>query len=305
MAKSTHGKYVCTTLKEEVRLKEAAVAPKDRIMEHIIWMDNQVIPGAFYSEVVWFRPNLSREQLAKRPGLGMHSHPFDEVLAYLGTDPKDPHELGGEIEFWLEDKKFTLTKSFLVYIPAGMKHCPLKHISIEKPMLHFTMGPGQMYTWDAKQPAPPPSLEKSRYFIFRNKPNLKLPAFRHEIPESRAHRMFYLDSEVVPGATFYNEALWFWPGARPTLKPGEIPPGSPEEHTHSFGEFIGFFGSNPDDIHDLGGEVELWIDGQKNVMRESFLAFVPAGMKHCPLILRSVDKPIFHFTAGPTSLYNL
>jgi hypothetical protein len=26
------------------------------------------------------------------------------------------------------------------------------------------------------------------------------------------------------------------------------------------------------------------------------MIFVPAGMKHCPLIIRRVDRPIFHFT---------
>ena len=26
------------------------------------------------------------------------------------------------------------------------------------------------------------------------------------------------------------------------------------------------------------------------------MIFVPAGMKHCPLILRRIDRPVFHFT---------
>ncbi len=307
MAKLTYNpKYICTTLKEEVRLKEAANPPGKRIMDHIIWMDNEVIPGAFYSEVVWFWPGVIRtpEEQRKKPGLAEHTHPFDEVLAYLGTDPKDPSDLGGEIEFWLGGKQFNLTKSFMVYIPAGMKHCPLKHITINRPIFHFTMGPGTMYTWEGAKEKSPELEDKSKYFIFGDKPNLKLPEFRHPIPPERAIRLFYLDSEVVPGANFYAEALWFWP-RKIDLKPGEIPKGSPEPHTHSFGEFIGFFGSNPKDIHDLCGEVELWINGEKNVMTNSFLAFVPAGVEHCPLVIRRVDKPIFHFTAGPSKMYTL
>lgn len=307
MAESKYGKYICTELKEEVRLKEAEVAPDKRIMDHIIWMDNEVIPGAFYSEVVWFWPGRigPPEEMRKRPGLLAHSHSFDEVLAYLGTDPKDPQDLGGEIEFWLEDQQFNLTQSFMVYIPAGMKHCPLKHITIDRPIVHFTMGPGQMYEKDEKEYAAPQLKDKSKCFVYHDKPNLELPAFRHPIPPEVAHRLFYLDSEVVPGANFYTEALWFWPGNRPKLIPGEIPKGAPEPHTHSFGEFIGFFGSNTDDIHDLCGEVELWIDGEKNVMNKSFLAFIPAGVEHCPLVIRRIDRPIFHFTAGPSKMYTL
>jgi len=308
MPKSTYDKqFVCTSLKESVRLKEQAVAADKRIMDHIIWMDNEVLPGAFYSEVVWFWPGRigPAEEQRQKPGLAQHTHAFDEVLAYFGTDPKDPHDLGGEIEFWLEDQQFNLTKSFLVYIPAGMKHCPLKHITINRPIFHFTMGPGSMYVWNEKIKPAPQLTDKSKYFVYQNKPNLVLPAFRHPIPEDRAHRLFYLDSEVVPGANFYVETLWFWPREMPRLKPGEVPKGAPEPHTHSFGEFIGFFGSNTKDIYDLGGEVELWINGKKNVMYNSFLAYVPPGVVHCPLIIRRIDRPILHFTAGPSKMYTL
>ena len=137
-----------------------------------------------------------------------------------------------------------------------------------------------------------------KHFIFRDKPNLKLPAYRHEIPKERAHRIVYLDKEVFPGADFYVEALWFWPRE---VKPDE-PSGVPL-HSHSFDEVIAFFGTNPDDIHDLCGEVELWIDGEKNIIDKSFMAFIPAGIEHCPLKIRRIDRPIFHFTAGPGEMY--
>jgi hypothetical protein len=40
-------------------------------------------------------------------------------------------------------------------------------------------------------------------------------------------------------------------------------------------------------------------------MTNSFLAFVPAGVEHCPLVIRRIDRPIFHFTAGPSQMYTL
>jgi quercetin dioxygenase-like cupin family protein len=300
-------RFINIELKEEVRLKEAVDPPGERFMDHIIWMDNEVIPGAFYSEVVWFWPGIigTPEEKRKNPGVEEHNHPFDEVLAFLGTNPEDPHDLGGEIEFWAGGQQFKLTKSFMAYIPAGMKHCPLKIIRIDRPIFHFTTGPGTSYTRNDVERKTPELTDKSKYFVYHDKPNLKLPEYRHPIPEKLAYRLFYLDSEVVPGANFYAEALWFWPGNRPKLKAGEIPKSAPEAHTHSFPEVIGFFGSNTKDIHDLCGEIELWIDGKKNVMTNSFLAFVPAGVVHSPLIIRRIDRPIFHLTAGPTRLYTL
>jgi hypothetical protein len=105
-------------------------------------MDNEVIPGAFYAECVWVWP-WGWEKPS--PGVPPHTHPFDEVLAYFGTNLDDPHDLGGEVELWLEDEQFILDKTFIAFIPAGMKHCPLRTLRVDRPMFHFTMGPGQKY----------------------------------------------------------------------------------------------------------------------------------------------------------------
>jgi hypothetical protein len=164
MAKSKYGKYICTELKEGVvmpgykgpqTIGQGYLDGFRRRMEHIIWMDSEVIPGAFYAECTWIwpstfkdqspRPVLTREQMEKMPGVAPHVHAFPEVLTFLGTNPDDPADLGGEIEFWLEDEKFLLTRSFLAYIPAGMKHCPLKVYRMDAPMFHYTVGPGQKY----------------------------------------------------------------------------------------------------------------------------------------------------------------
>jgi len=66
---------------------------------------------------------------------------------------------------------------------------------------------------------------------------------------------------------------------------------------------IAFFGTNYDDPHDLCGEIELWLEDEQYVMTKSFLAYAPAGMKHCPLKIRRVDRPIFHFAAGLSTKY--
>jgi hypothetical protein len=164
MADTKYGKYICTELKQGVvmpgykgpqKIGQGYVDGYRMNMEHVIWMDGEVIPGAFYAECTWMwssdmkdqrpRPILTPEQIAKMPGIAPHTHAFDEVLTMFGTDPNNPSDLGGEIEFWLEDEKFILNKSFLAYIPAGMVHCPLKMYRMDKPIFHYTVGPGQKY----------------------------------------------------------------------------------------------------------------------------------------------------------------
>jgi hypothetical protein len=161
MAESEYGKYIVTKLKENIQLpnfRPGEYLPQPtpgirRRMNHVIWMDSDVAPGAFYSECVWFFPekDISPEEQNKVPkggGPEAHTHPFEEVITFFGTNFDDPHDLGGEIELWLEDEQFVMDKSFLAYIPAGMRHCPLKIRRIERPMFHFTLGPGQSYQGD-------------------------------------------------------------------------------------------------------------------------------------------------------------
>ena len=307
MAKTKSSQYILTELKKNIALPgfrrtedlSQLLPGQRRRMNHVVWLDNTTVPCAkMYAECVWFFP-VNMINVPTPPGKGpeAHAHPFSEIITFFGTNRGDPTDLGGEIELWLEDEKFVMTKSFLCYVPAGMKHCPLKMRNVKRPIFHFTIGLGNSY--QGKVPVADKKIrDHSHLFVFQNKPNLKLPEFRHEIPKERAYRMVYLDKEVVPETDFYLEGLWFWPRQPDTNQKPGVP-----EHVHDFDEVISFFGSNPDDLHDLGGEVDLWIDGEKNVLTRSFMAYVPAGVKHCPITVKRVDRPIFHFTAGPGTMY--
>jgi hypothetical protein len=103
----------------------------------------------------------------------------------------------------------------------------------------------------------------------------------------------YLDDKVVKGS-FYAECIWFHTVSEAVVEP----------HTHDFDEILAFFGSNPKDYHDLGGEVELWLDDEKHLLTKSCMVFIPKGLQHCPMILRRIDTPIFHFSAGPARDYD-
>jgi hypothetical protein len=133
-----------------------------------------------------------------------------------------------------------------------------------------------------------------KYFITKLKETPIDAPWNPVFSEKEAMRLLAMDSEVRDGA-FYMELAWFWPGKWPESKTEE---GTVKTHSHEFDEAIAFVGTNPDDPYDLGGEVELWVDGEKNILDRSFVAFIPARTPHCPLSIRRVDRPIFHFTAG-------
>ena len=77
-----------------------------------------------------------------------HTHDFDETVGLLGTVREDPHSLGGEIELWLEDEKYTLTKSCMIYCPAGLKHCPLRVVRVDQPIFFLAVSITNKYVKD-------------------------------------------------------------------------------------------------------------------------------------------------------------
>ena len=105
----------------------------------------------------------------------------------------------------------------------------------------------------------------------------------------------YMDSEVIKGA-FFVECVWFWPTDKEDKS-------SPEPHTHEYDEALAFFGTNWENPNDLGAIIELWIDGERNLMNQSFLAFIPAGIVHNPLNILKITRPVFHFATGSGKSY--
>ncbi len=120
------------------------------------------------------------------------------------------------------------------------------------------------------------------------------PANIKRAGKGRGGRLLWLDGAVVPGA-FYVETVWLLPGG-PSSEPTKA-------HKHDFDEVLCFFGTNMDDPHDLGGEIELWLGDEKHVITKSSIVFVPKGLMHCPLTVKRVDRPIFEFTTGPGTVY--
>ncbi|MFA5309010.1 MAG: hypothetical protein WC370_05920 [Dehalococcoidales bacterium] len=152
MDNTKYGKYILSEYKQPA--EEAPWNPPITTAEggkggRILFLDSELVPGAFYMECVWIMPHprLTPEEIeaAKQRGPDSHAHDYDEVIAFFGSDPTHPYDLGAEVELWLGDEKHIIDKTSLVFIPAGLKHCPLVFLKVDKPVFHYTTGPGKMY----------------------------------------------------------------------------------------------------------------------------------------------------------------
>ena len=67
-----------------------------------------------------------------------HAHDFDQFLVFAGGDLTNMPDLGGEVELTLsldgqELHKFVITEATMIYVPAGLYHCPLNFKKINDP----------------------------------------------------------------------------------------------------------------------------------------------------------------------------
>ncbi|GGR13972.1 hypothetical protein ACFOE1_11800 [Agromyces mediolanus] len=67
------------------------------------------------------------------PWVREHVHDYDEVLTWTGSDPGNPRDLGAEIYLEIEGERRIITTSGSAFIPAGVKHCPLGFIRVDRP----------------------------------------------------------------------------------------------------------------------------------------------------------------------------
>jgi hypothetical protein len=143
MTSSKYAKYVITELKQPPE-REALNERYAKFAKRILWMDKDVVPGAFNMNTAWYLK--AGPTLEDKP----HSHAKDEIIGFFGNDSNNPNDLGGVVEIYMEDELQVLTKSTMLFVPAGMVHCPLYLRRVDRPIFHFTVVVDQVYVKNEK-----------------------------------------------------------------------------------------------------------------------------------------------------------
>jgi hypothetical protein len=138
--------------------------------------------------------------------------------------------------------------------------------------------------------------KNAKYAVDKARANPRPLPFETKTDPKIVKPIVTVDNEVVPGAQFFADTKWILPGAKGEIK-------LCESHTHKFGEMLGFYGYNYDNIQDLGAEIEITIDNETNIVDRSFAAYVPPGVQHGPIIVRNVQRPIFWVSSARAPRY--
>ena len=106
----------------------------EKFSNRILWMDSNVCPGAFQMNTAWYFAVPERD-----PIFGEHTHGYSELIGFYGSDPDDPYNLHGAIEFTFNGEAHMLTRTSLMFIPSDVPHNPMRILEVNRPIFHFSV----------------------------------------------------------------------------------------------------------------------------------------------------------------------
>lgn len=139
-----YGKYIVQDLHDPNMGTPEFQEMYKKFSYRILWMDKNVVPGAFQMNVAWYYNIPERD-----PVFEEHSHPDDEIVGFFGSDRDDPYNLNAELEFSINGENHLLTRSTLIFLPANLPHGRISIKRVDKPIFHFSVVTGQTYNGGA------------------------------------------------------------------------------------------------------------------------------------------------------------
>ena len=73
-------------------------------------------------------------------------------------------------------------------------------------------------------------------------------------------------------------------------------------HTHDFHEMLCFLSGDPKNIKELGAEVSVCLgdEMEKHTFNTPTIISMPPGLKHCPLLVSNITKPVVFLEVSVT-----
>ena len=130
-----YGKYFVQELQEPPNMMDPDFRKiYEKFSKRILWMDGNVCPGAFQMNTAWYHSVPERD-----PIFTEHAHGYSELIGFYGSNPDDPYELNGVIEFTIAGEAHRLTRSSLIFVPGDIAHNPMRILEVNRPIFHFSV----------------------------------------------------------------------------------------------------------------------------------------------------------------------
>jgi hypothetical protein len=228
-------------------------------------------------------------------------HDTWELLCFVGGNPKNITDLGAEVSICLGDDKeeHIITSATVVSVPPGLKHGPIVVKQYSRPFVLLKISTTREY--EDKMISKTGGAE-----IFDAK------AMREGSPVTKDGKKYWMN--IIQGP-FYVEAEPGWAGTSIWAHHNEYKNGTtlgyhcinstyevPFIHDHDFHELLCFIGGNPENVSDLGAEVSIRLGDEleEHVFNTATIVSMPPGLKHCPLLVKNVTRPLVFLEVSMT-----
>lgn len=275
--------------------------------EKRVWMEAKDLEG-FNAH---FSFGFVKEPVTFHPMEGALVHPYDELLVFEGTDQSSILKLGAEvaIELGEEREEYVFNEPTVVLIPKGLWHGPATVRSLERPIVHYSIGLGPAYQAEAVSAADlKPKTTGTTYAKYIKK---MITAVDESQADGRMPSVIGQDGIMRPGQFGVgpgngDQIVWLYGSDLEGFdvnftwgfysQCGKWHRGG-EAHTHPEAEILCFVGLDTDNLDYLGAELEMGMgpDYERHIFNTPTVAICPAGFPHLPLITRWVDKPYGFF----------
>jgi hypothetical protein len=229
------------------------------------------------------------------------THDTHELLCFIGGNPKNITDLGAEVSIHLGDinEEHIINDATIVSIPPGLKHGPINVNKFSHPFILLRILNTREYQNRLNTEAEKGDVFSAKTLIEGS----DVPKYGKKYWMNMIRGPFFVDYE--PG--WAGTSIWahhndYHNGT--TLGYHCITSTYDVRHTHAHGfhELLCFLSGDPENIRDLGAEVSMRLgdEQEEQVFNTPAIISMPPGLKHCPLLVKNVTKPVVFLEVSMT-----
>jgi hypothetical protein len=231
----------------------------------------------------------------------VRTHDTHELLCFLGGNPQNIRDLGAEVRINLGDinEEHIINDATMVVIPAGLKHGPIVVNKYTKPFVLLRIINSKAYQDQLDAEAAEGGM-------------LSATVMREGTDNLKYGKRYWMN--IVRGPLFIDYEPG-WAGTSIWAHHDEYKIGTTlgyhcitsrynagHTHAHGFHEMLCFLSGDPENPTELGADVSMVLgdEGEKHTSNVPTIISMPPGLKHCPLLVENVTKPVVFLEVSAT-----
>lgn len=123
-------------------LRESAGNFANRTSPTMTMMSGVQVPGCkYYIDMAWtYGVSSFKEKKGPAPEISYKTH--DQIVLYIGGDPDNPEDLGGDVEINMSGQMLKFNTTSALFIPHGLRHGPRRVREYRHPFLTISIMSG-------------------------------------------------------------------------------------------------------------------------------------------------------------------